>query len=828
MCTPMNNLRSPLQHRSRTKLLYLFIFYLTLSAQAVLASPPITVGIYNNKPTIFVDESGRPAGIFIDILEEIASKEHWEITYRSGYYNDLLNQLKDGEIDILPAVPYSKQQEKFFDFNNTTVLASWAELYTSEGSEIGSLPGLKDKIIGVKAGDIHFEALKDTLKKLNIKCRFFETDAYVTTFAMLRAKIIDIAAVNRLYGENNKLSYSVKGTSILFNPIEMRYALAKGTQQNISQAMDRYISKFKADKSSIYYRTMNKWLNVDSKTPAPSGLLLSFYAALALTLFLSATLILFRLQVRNRTTELQRANKELIDQVSERHKAEETLQMFARVIEASSDAIAIINSNNKHIFTNISYQSIVTPLKKPLEGTSIIDFLGEDFYNLELKEGVNRCLSGETLQIQTRPRPGHNNDFYWNLTLSPYYSDANKLEGYVMNIQDVTEQVELQNRLKNSQKMEAIGMLAGGVAHDLNNILSGLVSYPDMLLIDRGPEDPMTTPLQTIKKAGERAATIVQDLLTLARRGVGHQVVTNFNTIIREFLISPEHRSITKPVMGVEYIISLDSELSNIKGSTVHLSKILMNFFTNGVEAMLEGGVLTISTKAITLKEEYAGYEIIPPGQFATLTVSDTGIGMSTGEINRVFEPFYTSKVMGRSGTGLGMAVVWGTIKDHDGYINIKSKPGKGTSFTAYFPVTNEPIREQTKSPLHDFLGNKERILIVDDLEEQRVLTHSILESLNYQPETASSGLEAIEKCKNTNYALLVLDMIMPGEYDGLAAFEIIKATNPQQKAIIVSGFSETSRVKQAQAIGAGAYLKKPYTVDLLATTIYNELQDHS
>lgn len=800
------------------------MLYLCSVTQPLLANTPITVGVYNNKPTIFIDETGRPAGIFIDILEEIAKQEHWQLTYKTGHFTSLFDQVKNGKIDILPAVAYTEQRDQLIDYNYTTVIANWAELYTSENVELNSFLELQGKKIAVKAGDIHFVALKKTTHSFNIECRFFETDEYSTTFEMLQAGVADVAVVNRLYGETSKLDYEARGTSVLFNPIEMRYAVPQGKNQNISHTIDTYIDLFKADKSSIYYKTFNKWLVIETENAGSRWLIHSLYVAIGIALFLIAISMLFRQQVRTRTSELQQANEELVDQISERRNAEATLQKYARVIEASSDAIALFDSDNKHIFTNESYRSIASPPPKTLKGASVIDFLGEDFFNLELKEAVALCLRGETVHVQTRPRAGHANDFYWNLTLTPYYSATNNLEGYVMDIHDVTEQVELQNRLKNSQKMEAIGMLAGGVAHDLNNILSGLVSYPDMLLINKSPDDPMTLPLQTIKKSGERAATIVQDLLTLARRGVGSQVITNINTIVREFLSSPEHRAICKGVSGVEYITNLDNELPNIKGSTVHLSKILMNFFTNGVEAMEEGGILTISTRKVLLQKEYAGYEIIPPGNFATLTFSDTGIGMSKGEVNRVFEPFYTSKIMGRSGTGLGMAVVWGTVKDHDGYIDIKSKPGQGTTFTVYIPTTDEAMLEQAKSTLQDYLGDGEKILIVDDLEEQRSLTRGILDSLGYQADVAASGIEAIEKCKKQPYDLLVLDMIMPGEYDGLSTYETIKSSYPKQKAIIVSGFSETSRVKKAQALGAGIYLKKPYTVELLATAIYQEL----
>lgn len=806
--------------------LCLVLIYLCFLTKPVLADTPITVGLYNNEPTVFIDNYGKPAGIFIDILEEIAQKEGWQLSYRPDHFTTLLKQVENGEIDILPAVAYSEKRDQVIDYNYRTVIANWAELYVSRELEINSFLELQNKIIAVKSGDIHFEALKKTLQSFNIECRFWETDEYKTTFEMLQAGVVDVAVVNRLYGEKNKLKYSARGTSVLFNPIEMRYAVPLGKNQNLSHTIDTYIKLFKADKSSIYYKTLNKWLMVETDDGNPTWLLHSLYVAIGIAVLLIAATILFRQQIRNRTSELQQANEDLLGQISERRTAEATLKKYARVIEASSDAIALFDNENKHIFTNKAYRELSDTPPQSLAGTSLIDFLGEDFFNLELKDAIAQCLSGETVHIQTRPRAGHTNEFYWNLTLTPYYSAANELEGYVMDIHDVTEQVELQNRLKNSQKMEAIGMLAGGVAHDLNNILSGLVSYPDMLLINKSPDDPMTTPLQTIKKSGERAATIVQDLLTLARRGVGNQVTTNINKIITEFLTSPEHRGICKNTSGVEYIIDLDNSLPNIKGSTVHLSKILMNFFTNGVEAMSEGGLLKISTKEVTLQKEYAGYEIIPPGNFATLTIIDTGIGMSTGEINRVFEPFYTSKIMGRSGTGLGMAVVWGTVKDHDGYIDIKSKPGQGTTFTVYIPTTDEVMPEQRQSDLQEYLGNGEKILIVDDLEEQRSLTLGILDKLGYETAAAASGIEAIEKCKKQTYDLLVLDMIMPGEYDGLSTYETIKSSYPKQKAIIVSGFSETSRVKKAQALGAGTYLKKPYTVELLAAAIYREIHD--
>jgi CheY-like chemotaxis protein len=193
--------------------------------------------------------------------------------------------------------------------------------------------------------------------------------------------------------------------------------------------------------------------------------------------------------------------------------------------------------------------------------------------------------------------------------------------------------------------------------------------------------------------------------------------------------------------------------------------------------------------------------------------------------MKRIFEPFYTKKVMGRSGTGLGMAVVWGTVKDHNGYIDVQSTERKGTKFTLYFPATQEDIAKE-KAPLsiEDYMGNKESILVVDDVKDQRELALTLLAKLGYAADTISSGVEAAEYLKEHKVDLIVLDMIMDPGIDGLETYKRIIEVHPGQKAIIASGFSETDRVKEAQRLGAGQYIKKPYTLEKLGLAIKEEL----
>jgi two-component system cell cycle sensor histidine kinase/response regulator CckA len=811
----------------KQSLFYLLKCLLALSLflpSSLYGKTVLKVGVYNNKPTIFVNENGVVQGLFVDILDDIASQEKWEIEYVIGHFSEVYDSLKAGTIDLLPAVAFSKEREALLDFTNETVIANWGEIYTSANLKVTSLVELEGKKIAVKQGDLHFYFLKRMTENFNISCRFIEADEYETVFEMLNANYVDIGVVNRLYGNEMKGQYNVQDTPIIFNPIEMRYAASERKNDEVLNKIDLYLTAAKNDQNSVYYQAINRWLVIDTEKKLPRWFWQLFGVGTGSGLFLLSAMLLFRSQVKKRTKELSETNKQLNAQIEERAKTEAELRKFARIVEASPDAMALVDKEHRHILANRVYREMFSTTERDVEGASMQDFLGSDFFDKELKESVLGCLNGRVVNIQTMAWRGQENNSYWHITLSPYYLNNDAIGGYVIDIRDVTGQVEIQNRLENAQKMEAIGLLAGGVAHDLNNILSGIVSYPDMLLVDRSPDDPMTKPLQTIKKSGERAAAIVQDLLTLARRGIGSEVILNLNDIIKDFLSSPEHDDLVTNVCEIKFQLQLDVNLLNISGSPVHLSKILMNLFCNGIEAMPQGGTLTILSENRFLDKEYVGYECIPVGEYAVISVDDTGIGIPSSEIKKIFDPFYTNKIMGRSGTGLGMAIVWGAIKDHKGFIDINSAPGTGTRFTLYFPSSREIIPEKEEAVLQNFMGSGQSLLVVDDMEEQRILASQILELLGYQVDIASSGDEAVEKCQKNEFDLIILDMIMPDGMDGFETYKKISAINFGQRAIIASGFSDSSSVRQTQAYGAGMYLKKPYTVESLAQAVCHEL----
>ncbi|MFH1491555.1 MAG: response regulator [Pseudomonadota bacterium] len=381
-------------------------------------------------------------------------------------------------------------------------------------------------------------------------------------------------------------------------------------------------------------------------------------------------------------------------------------------------------------------------------------------------------------------------------------------------------------KLRQVQKMEAVGIIAGGVAHDLNNILSGIVSYPDLLLLELPENSSLRKPVLTIKKSGEKAAAIVQDLLTLARRGVSADDVVNLNAIIKDYLKSPEYMKMKSYHAHVRVEKHLDKECLNIMGSSLHLSKTTMNLVSNAAEAIPEGGKILISTKNQYVDRDIRGYEDITKGEYVILTVADTGVGISKADQGRVFEPFYTKKTMGRSGTGLGMAVVWGTVKDHNGYIDIESEEGKGTTFRLYFPSTRKAItREEPQITMGKVMGKGESVLVVDDAEEQREIASVILRRLGYKVSSVSSGESALDFLADHSADLIVLDMIMEPGIDGLETYRRIVARRPGQKAIIASGFSETARIKEALKLGAGQYIRKPYTIEKIGMAVRKELE---
>ena len=382
-----------------------------------------------------------------------------------------------------------------------------------------------------------------------------------------------------------------------------------------------------------------------------------------------------------------------------------------------------------------------------------------------------------------------------------------------------------QEKIVRLQKMESLGLLAGGVAHDLNNVLSGVVGYPELLLLELPEDSRLRKPIETIAKSGHRAVAIVQDLLTVARGVATMLEPLNLNDIIREYLQSPEFHKFKEHHLAVTIRSNRDNDLLNIAGSLAHIRKVVMNLVSNAAEAIDGSGNIAISTANRYIDKPLRGYDDVKTGEYAVLAVSDDGSGISSEDLERIFEPFYTKKVMGRSGTGLGLAVVWNVVQDHQGYVDVQTTEN-GTTFEIYFPITREAIaNRESPLPIGDYKGAGETILIVDDVETQREIACDMLNTLGYITKAVSSGEEAVKYLQEHTVDLILLDMIMDPGINGRETYERVIKIHPNQKTVIVSGFVETDEVRETQRLGAGRFIKKPFTLEKIGFALKNELK---
>jgi PAS domain S-box-containing protein len=392
-------------------------------------------------------------------------------------------------------------------------------------------------------------------------------------------------------------------------------------------------------------------------------------------------------------------------------------------------------------------------------------------------------------------------------------------------IQAQTEREELLAHLHRSRQMESLGQLAGGVAHDLNNILSGLVTYPEVLLVGLPADHRMFKPLRRIAESGSRAAAVVNDLLTITRASATEKVILDLNRLVINHLQSPEIKLLGDEHGGVTVKQDIADESAPVLGSEIHLRKALTNLVFNAVESCGAAGRVTVRTRREHVARPRRGFERIEVGDYVVLTVEDNGAGIARQDLERIFEPFYSRKVLGRSGTGLGLTVVWNTVRDHQGFIDIESDD-TGTGFHLYLPESpTTDLPSDTNLSIDDLMGHGESVLVIDDEEQQRFVACRMLETLGYEARSAASGEDALTELEREPADLLILDMIMPGGWGGAETYLRIRERHPEQRAIIASGYAETDDVRNTQAAGAGVFLRKPYTLEQIATAVRNELE---
>ncbi|MCE9566340.1 MAG: PAS domain S-box protein [Planctomycetes bacterium] len=524
-------------------------------------------------------------------------------------------------------------------------------------------------------------------------------------------------------------------------------------------------------------------------------------------------------QVGERTVDLQRANVALQQQAAQRRQAEESLRLRDRAIQAVSQGILITDPNlpdNPIIYASPGFEHIT--------GYRADEVLGRNCRLLQGKETEPDAVAtvraairdGRECSVELLNYRKDGTKFWNALFVTPVREDQRL--AYFVGVQaDVTDRRALEQAFYQSQKMEAVGQLAGGVAHDFNNLLTIISGYSDILLSTLGASDPVRESVKAISEAGGRAASLTRQLLAFSRQTVLEPKVLELNEVLRET------EKMLRRLIGEDILLTavLDPHISRIKVDPGQLDQILMNLSVNARDAMPRGGKLTLETRNVDWDGQYAHSHVeAVAGQYVMLAVTDSGSGMTPEVMAHIFEPFFTTKGVGK-GTGLGLAVVHGIVKQSGGRIEVYSEPSLGTTFKIYFPAIKE-IADTAKlsAEKSDMRGN-ETILLVEDEDGVRGLALLVLQTYGYKVLAASDGRRALRAIENHQGSidLLVTDVVMPGMGGGELA-EAVREQFPHIKVLFSSGYTDDSVVRQGILEAEVAFLQKPYSPQSLARKV--------
>lgn len=499
--------------------------------------------------------------------------------------------------------------------------------------------------------------------------------------------------------------------------------------------------------------------------------------------------------------------------ITRRKRSEQAQRRLATAVEQATEAIVITDPRGGMQYVNPAFERITGFDSKEViaNRTNLLADLDE---NPGMRKQLEEVLANGKTWSGRLSKKRKNGDLYQeDVTISPVRDDQGRIVNFVVIKRDVSQEVALQQQLLQAQKMEAVGTLAGGIAHDFNNLLQVTLGFSEMLLMDKKESDPEYPDLQKIMQAARNGADLVQRLLTFSRKLEPNPAPVNLNQRINQ-LEKLLGRTIPKMI---EIDLSLDDNLAAVNADPTQMEQAIMNLAINARDAMPDGGKLTIKTRNVTVDEEFCRkHPGAKPGKFVMLEISDTGHGMDRDTLDHVFEPFYTTKEVGR-GTGLGLAVVYGIVEQHEGYIACDSQPGVGTSFKIYLPAFAESRGTDSEQPPIMPKFGTEIILLVDDEESVRDFSQRILHRAGYTVIAASNGREALELYEKGKDAisLVILDLIMP-EMGGKQCLQELLKINPEIKVLVASGYSGDG--PDADPVeGAAGLMQKPFRVqDLL------------
>lgn len=800
---------------------FLLLFFLFLPPARADSAAVLRAGIYHNHPKVFLDQDGNPAGIFVDVLEEIARREDREIDYLYGSWSENIRRLEEGEIDLLVDVAFSPERAERFVFPKNFVLESWLDVYPGRGKRVGSIRDFEGKTIAVLAGSIQERYLREEVREqFGIDFRLLTFPDYVSSVEAVKSGEADLLVADRFFHFSPHRDESLAPSHLVLRPENLYFAFRKDIDPAVVGVFDSRIAAMKNDPGSAYYRSLADWLDIRPRFLIPPYVRTILAAAAGLLAVSGLFAYLLRRQVAARTRELDRSNR--------------TLRETQRLLQ-ETEAVAGLGGweydlpTGRMKWTDQVYRIYgVDRERDPLRTWSDPGFCGNDRAQL-LKEALRRAgKEGEPFDLELELTRLDGERIWTRVTGHPVAGEEG-IERITGNIMDITAAkraaIEKQNLLIHlalARKLELVGRLAGGVAHDYNNMLSAVLAYSEMAMEKVSPSDPLHDDLEQIFKAGKRSADIGRQLLAFTGKESYTPRVVDLNEIIGGML------KILGRMIGEN--ISLDWRpgpgIWPVRIDPSRIDQVLANLCVNARDAIGDVGEIVIETENVSLEKSLQPEQAdFVPGDYVKISVADNGSGMDRETLRRVFEPFFTTKETGK-GTGLGLATVFRIVKENRGLIDVESEPGRGTVFTLYLPRHSAPAGTDTeKIPEKIVPGRGETILLAEDDPLVRKFVTKIFTEINYTVLAASSPEEAIRLAgeHRGEIHLLLTDLIMPG-MNGRDLAEKIRASRPGIRHLYMSGYTGEAAPRRDLLEEEDQFIAKPFTAADLSAKVRTAL----
>lgn len=779
------------------------------AAAAAQPGEPVRVGAYDFVPLVAISGPSGVRGLYVDLLEHVASREGWDLEYVPGTWDECLRRLEAGEIDLLPVIGYSEERAKRLAYNSEYPVVDWGVVYARRPSGIETIFDLRGKRIAALRGSIYTHGFRTLLDQFGLEAAIVEKDDYRAVFRAIQDGEVDAGINAQIYGALLGDEYGSEPTPVVFSPVKLGYAVLKGRgREHLLRALDTRFAALKREPGSAWYELRERWLGAGRRAQTlPRWIFPALALTAAATLLGFAFAFTLRRQVAARTLELTRANLRL----------KESEGRYRGFSELTSDLLTEFR---------------VVPGREPVlvwsagrledhssDGLPLEDVPGADEMAREAKaRRLQLAGSGEGHVHEYRLSRKGGEERWFNESGRAERDEAGRVSRILLATRDVTHRKRLEAQLLLAQKMEAIGRLAGGMAHDLNNLLTPILANGNLLRVEFAPGDERHELAEEIERAALRAKDLVRQLLAFGRKQALQTRPVDLNAVVSGFE-SLVRRTLREDIT-VEMVLapSLPAAMADV----LQIEQVIMNLVVNGQDAMPGGGRLVIETREVVLDEGYArAHRDVSPGKYVMLAVSDTGHGMDLETMDRIFDPFFTTKEKGK-GTGLGLATVYGIVRQHGGHIWVYSEPGKGATFKIYFPAAGGPAAAPPAVRVHPGAPRgSETVMVVEDNEMVRAMAVRGLTRLGYRVLSSGGGRECLEVLGGHAgpLDLLLTDVVMP-EMNGRALFEKVTARFPSVAVLYMSGYTDNVVLHHGVVEEGIRFIQKPFTEDALGAKV--------